>query len=229
MEKASAALPKTRLIRQRLSRMSSEQKNLFVSEGHVTAAQRWTLAGHKGCVVWFTGLSGSGKSTLSREVERELFERGLHAFLLDGDNLRRALNADLGFSPEDRAENIRRTAEVARLLAMSGQVTITAFISPYREDRENARAIAAASGCEFFEVFIDAPLAVCEQRDPKQLYRRARAGEIKQFTGVDAPYEAPAAPDVHVRTAEFSVGDCVAQVVAFLLPRVQAAAPAGQD
>lgn len=204
--------------------MSNEQKNLFVTEGHVTAAQRWTLGGHQGCVVWFTGLSGSGKSTLSREVERELFERGLHAFLLDGDNLRRALNADLGFSPEDRAENIRRTAEVARLLAMSGQVTITAFISPYRADRENARAIAAASGCEFFEVFIDAPLAVCEQRDPKQLYRRARAGEIKQFTGVDAPYEAPASPDVHVRTAESGVGACVAQIVEYLLPRVRLAA-----
>ncbi|MCE9611066.1 MAG: adenylyl-sulfate kinase [Chthoniobacter sp.] len=203
--------------------MSSEQKNLFVSEGHVTTTQRWALAGHQGCVVWFTGLSGSGKSTISREVERELFERGLHAFLLDGDNLRRALNADLGFSPEDRAENIRRTAEVARLLAMSGQVTITAFISPYREDREKARAIAAASGCEFFEVFIDAPLAVCEQRDPKQLYRRARAGEIQQFTGIDAPYEAPETPDVHVRTAEFEVRECVAQIVDFLLPRVQLA------
>ena len=203
--------------------MSSDQKNLFVSEDFVSPAQRWTRAGHKGCVVWFTGLSGSGKSTLSREVERELFARGFHAFLLDGDNLRRALNADLGFSPEDRTENIRRTAEVARLLAMSGQVTITAFISPYRQDRENARAIAAASGCEFFEVFIDAPLAVCEERDPKQLYRRARAGEIKQFTGVDAPYETPETPDVHVRTAEFGVAECVALIVDYLLPRLQIA------
>lgn len=217
-------MPKTRLIGQRLSRISSDQKNLFVSEGLVTAEQRWALAGHRGCVVWLTGLSGSGKSTLSREVERELFARGIHAFLLDGDNLRRALNADLGFSPADRTENIRRTAEVARLLAMSGQVAITAFISPYREDRAKARAIAAASGCDFFEVFIDAPLAVCEQRDPKQLYRRARAGEIKQFTGIDAPYEAPAAPDIHVRTAEGGIGDCVAQIVAYLLPRVRLAA-----
>lgn len=205
--------------------MSSDQKNLFVSEDFVSPAQRWTRAGHKGCVVWFTGLSGSGKSTLSREVERELFVRGFHAFLLDGDNLRRALNADLGFSPEDRTENIRRTAEVARLLAMSGQVTITAFISPYRQDRENARAIAAASGCEFFEVFIDAPLAVCEERDPKQLYRRARAGEIKQFTGVDAPYETPETPEIHVRTAEFGVGECVALIVDYLLPRLQIAGP----
>ena len=201
--------------------MSSDQKNLFVSEDPVTPPQRWARAGHKGCVAWFTGLSGSGKSTLSREVERELFARGFHAFLLDGDNLRRALNADLGFSPADRTENIRRTAEVARLLAMSGQVTITAFISPYRQDRENARAIAAASGCDFFEVFIDAPLAVCEQRDPKHLYRRARAGEIKQFTGVDAPYETPESPEIHVRTADFGVAECVALIVDFLLPRVR--------
>ncbi len=201
--------------------MSSDRKNLFVSEGLVTPPQRWQQAGQKGCVVWFTGLSGSGKSTLSREVERELFARGLRAFLLDGDNLRRALNADLGFSHADRTENIRRTAEVARLLAMAGEATITAFISPYREDREKARGIAAASGCDFYEVFIDAPLAVCESRDPKHLYARARAGEIAEFTGISAPYEAPERPDIHVRTAESGVPECVAQIVDFLLPRLR--------
>jgi len=209
--------------------MSNDPQHLLVSKTGVTAAERWVRAGHQGCVVWFTGLSGSGKSTLSREVERELFARGFHAFLLDGDHLRRALNADLGFSPEDRSENIRRTAEVARLLAMSGQVTITAFISPYRKDREKARTIATASGCDFFEVFIDAPLAVCEARDPKGLYRRARAGEIRQFTGVDAPYEAPETPEIHVRTAEAGITDCAAMILNYVLPRLRIAAPAPHD
>jgi adenylyl-sulfate kinase len=209
--------------------MSSDSNHPLVSESSVTPAQRWTRVGHKGCVVWFTGLSGSGKSTLAREVERELFARGCHAFLLDGDNLRRALNADLGFSPEDRSENIRRTAEVARLLALSGQVTITALISPYRQDRENARIIAAASGCDFFEAFIDAPLAVCEARDPKGLYRQARAGKIQQFTGVDAPYEAPERPEIHVRTAESGIAECVAMIMDYVLPRLQIAAPAPHD
>ncbi|MDR3403534.1 MAG: adenylyl-sulfate kinase [Chthoniobacter sp.] len=206
--------------------MNSDQKHPSIDESSITLTQRWTRAGHRGCVVWLTGLSGSGKSTLSREIERELFARDYHAFLLDGDNLRRALNADLGFSPEDRSENIRRTAEVARLLAMSGQVTITAFISPYRRDREKARAIATASCCDFLEVFVDAPLAICEARDPKGLYRRARAGEIKQFTGVDAPYEIPEKPEIHVRTAEFGVADCASMILDYVLPRLKVAAPA---
>jgi len=206
--------------------MNSDPLNLFLSGSGVTPEQRWARGGHKGCVVWFTGLPGAGKSTLSRAVERELFARGYQAFLLDGDDLRRALSADLGFSPEDRAENIRRTAEVARLLALTGQVTIAAFISPYRKDRANARAIAAASGCDFFEVFIDAPLAVCEARDPKGHYRRARAGELPQFTGVDAPYEAPETPEVHVRSSEASVADCAAQIVEYVQRRLRSAAPA---
>lgn len=164
-------------------------------------------------LIWFTGLSAAGKSTLSRAVERELFARGCQAFLLDGDDLRRRLSADLGLAPEDRAENIRRTAEVARLLALAGQVAIIACISPYRKDRAKARASATASGCDFFEVFIAAPLAVCEARDPKGHYRRARAGELPQFTGVDAPYEAPETPQIHVRTAEASVADCAATIL----------------
>jgi adenylyl-sulfate kinase len=164
-------------------------------------------------VVWFTGLPGSGKSTLSRAVEQDLSTRGLHTFLLDGDDLRRTLNADLGFSPEDRSENIRRTGEVARILALSGQVAIAALIAPYRRDRAKARAIVTSSGCEFIEIFVDAPLEVCEARDLKGHYRKARAGQLAQFTGVDAPYEAPETPEIHVRTAEFGVADCVAMVV----------------
>ena len=183
-------------------------------------AQRWARAGHAGCVLWFTGLPGSGKSTLSREVERELFRRGFRTFLLDGDDLRRTLNADLGYSPEDRAENIRRNAEVARLLAMSGQVAIAAFISPYRRDRASARAAVTASGCAFFEIFVDTPLSICEARDPKGLYCRARAGELREFTGIDAPYEVPDAPEIHVRTAEAGARECVALILDDLLPRL---------
>ena len=196
-------------------------KNPFVSEGGVSLIR----GSHQGCVLWFTGLSGSGKSTLSREVAHKLFSRGFGVILLDGDEVRRSLSPDLGFSPEDRAENIRRTAEVARMLAVSGQVTITALISPYRKDREKARAIATACGCVFIEVFIDAPIAVCEARDPKGLYRRARAGEIQQFTGVDAPYEVPEAPEIHVRTAEVGIGDCATMIVSFILQRYQIASP----
>ena len=202
--------------------------NATSSESSVSPALRWARAGHKGCIVWFTGLSGSGKSTLSREVARELFARGSQAFLLDGDDLRRRLCADLGISPEDRSENIRRTAEVARLLALSGQVTLVALISPYRKDRENARAIAVAGGGDFFEVFVDAPLAVCEARDPKGLYRRARSGELTQFTGVDAPYEPPARPEIHVRTAESSVAECAAIVLDYVHPRLRILAPTPQ-
>jgi adenylyl-sulfate kinase len=187
----------------------------------VTPGERWSRAGHRGCVVWFTGLPGSGKSTLSRAVERALFDRGLAAFLLDGDEMRRALSADLGYSPADRSENIRRIAEVARLLALSGQIAITALISPYRADRQKARAAATASGCLFLEVHVDAPLAVCEQRDPKGLYRRARAGQVTQMTGIDAPYESPETPEIHVRTAEQTVEDCVIRILESVLERLK--------
>jgi len=182
-----------------------------------------------GCVLWFTGLPGAGKSTLSREVERALLVRGERVFLLDGDHLRRGLNSDLGYSPADRAENLRRAAEVARLIAMSGQVAIAALISPYRVDRERARAIVTAGGCTFIEIFVDAPLAVCEQRDPKGLYRRARAGEVSQMTGIDAPYEAPEAPEIHVRTAEQSVADCVAMILDFVRARLDITASVPRD
>lgn len=195
--------------------------NIFWSIGQVTQTHRWARNGHKGCIVWFTGLSGSGKSTLSRAVERELFERDLHPFVLDGDNLRHGLNSNLGFSPEDRTENIRRAAEVGGLLASAGHVALIALIAPYRVDRMLARTLALQSGCQFMEVFVDASLAVCEQRDPKDLYRRARAGEIRGFTGIDAPYEAPENPDIRLPTGELGIDQCVALVTEKLLPLLQ--------
>lgn len=199
-------------------------KNIFWSDSQVTKEQRWTRNGHRGCVVWLTGLSGSGKSTLSRALERVLFARGMHVYVLDGDNLRHGLNSNLGFSPEDRAENIRRAAEVGGLLASAGNVVVIAFISPYRLDRQRAREIANAAGCDFVEVYVDAPLEVCEKRDPKNLYRRARAGEIREFTGIDAPYEAPENPDVRVHSGELAIEVSLKLILDVLLPRLEIAA-----
>jgi adenylyl-sulfate kinase len=195
--------------------------NIFWSEGHVTREQRWRRNGHKGCMVWLTGLPGSGKSTLSRVIERELFGRGLNAFALDGDNLRHGLNSNLGFSPSDRTENIRRAAEVGSLLATAGYIAIVALISPYRRDRLGAREIARVGAFEFVEVFVDAPLKICEQRDPKNLYRRARAGEIRGLTGIDAPYEPPENPEIHLHTDELSIEGCLEVILENLLPRLR--------
>ena len=190
-----------------------------VSE-YISPEMRELRQGHRGGVVWFTGLPASGKSTLAGALERALFEAGHQVFVLDGDDLRSGLNADLGFSPADRAENIRRTAEVAKLFAEAGIVAVTAFISPYASDRLRARRIIAQSGIDlpFIEVFVDAPLAVCEERDPKGLYAHARAGRIEQFTGVSAPYERPGEPEMTVRTAEHTVEECVSQLLACVLP-----------
>ena len=199
-----------------------KSQNIFWSEGEVTPAKRAIRNGHKGAVVWLTGLSGSGKSTISRALERELFNLGMHTYILDGDNIRHGLNANLGFSPEDRVENIRRVAEVAKLMADAGLITITAFISPYRHDRRRARQIALESGCEFVEVFVDAPLETCEQRDTKGLYKKARAGEIKDFTGISAPYESPEDPEVTVHTDRQSLEESVAAVIEFLRPQLKA-------
>ncbi len=187
------------------------------SHGEVDAAQRAARNGHRSTIVWLTGLSASGKSTIARALERELFERGMQVFVLEGDNLRHGLNRNLGFSPEDRSENIRRAAEVAKLLADAGLVVIAAFISPYRADRAAAREIARAGGHPFIEVFVNAPLEVCETRDPKHLYRKARAGQIKEFTGVSAPYEPPDAPELELRTDRQTPEECVAQAVKLLL------------
>jgi len=194
-------------------RISVKSTNITKVEQGVTGELRAKRNGHAGGVLWFTGLSGAGKSTLAVAVEQELFERGYQVYVLDGDNVRFGLNADLGFSPEDRAENIRRVGEVAALMSGAGFITITAFISPYRSDRDRARS---AAGEAFHEVYIDADLATCEQRDPKGLYKKARAGEIPEFTGISAPYEAPSEAELTVRSGQGSIEDGVAQVVAYI-------------
>jgi bifunctional enzyme CysN/CysC len=195
--------------------------NIFWSESEVTAERRAKRNQHRGAVIWLTGLSGAGKSTIARALEKELFQLSMHTYVLDGDNLRHGLNANLGFAPEDRAENIRRVSEVAKLMADAGTVVITSFISPYRNDRARARAIALQAGAEFVEIFVDAPLAVCEQRDPKGLYQKARAGELKGFTGIDAPYEPPEDPEITVRTDQQSPGESVDAILVELLPRLR--------
>jgi bifunctional enzyme CysN/CysC len=195
--------------------------NIFWSESEVTAERRAKRNQHRGAVVWLTGLSGAGKSTIARALEKELFQLSMHTYVLDGDNLRHGLNANLGFAPEDRAENIRRVSEVAKLMADAGTVVITSFISPYRNDRARARAIALQAGAEFVEIFVDAPLSVCEQRDPKGLYQKARSGELKGFTGIDAPYEPPKDPEIAVRTDQQSPAESVAQILTELVPRLR--------
>jgi len=185
--------------------------NVFWSAGKIKPEQREQRNGHPGCVIWLTGLSASGKSTIAVELERELFQRGIHTCMLDGDNVRHGLCSDLGFSPEARKENIRRIGEVAKLFADAGLICITAFISPYRSDRALARSIAP--GGKFYEVFVNAPLAVCEQRDPKGLYAKARGGQLKEFTGISAPYEAPENPELELPTDRLSVQECVMAIV----------------
>lgn len=183
--------------------------NVVWHQGAVARAERPGV----GATVWFTGLSGSGKSTVAAELERALVAAGRPAYLLDGDNLRHGLNADLGFSAADRSENIRRVGEVARLFADAGVVALVPVISPYRTDRDRARAIHEAAGVPFVEVFVDTPLEVCEARDPKGLYAKARAGEIKGFTGIDDPYEAPLRPDLRLTPDD---GDPAAQATRVL-------------
>lgn len=181
----------------------------------VTAEDREKLLNQKGCVIWFTGLSGSGKSTLATAVEQVLHQQQHHTYVLDGDNVRHGLNKNLGFSPEDREENIRRIGEVAKLFADAGTIVMTAFISPYHADRDQARELIAEG--RFVEVFVDCPLEVCEERDTKGLYKKARAGEIKEFTGISAPYEAPVDPEVTVNTAELSLEESAYIVVSSLV------------
>lgn len=192
----------------------TKSDNIFWSRGKVTPQQRAARHGHPGCVIWLTGLSSSGKSTIATELERELFNLGRSVYVLDGDNIRHGLGSDLGFSPKDRAENIRRVAEVAKLFADAGVICITAFISPYRADRDFARKIMPAG--RFIEVHVNAPIEVCERRDPKGLYAKARAKEIKEFTGISAPYEPPLHPEIELRTDQLSVSESVARVLEHL-------------
>jgi len=203
-------------------RTVAKSKNIFWTEEKITARERAVRTGHRGAVVWLTGLSGAGKSTIAQSIERDLFHRGMNTYVLDGDNIRHGLNSNLGFSPDDRVENIRRVSEVAKLMADAGTVVITAFISPYRMDRSRAREIALEGNAEFIEVFVDAPLEVCEARDPKNLYKKARAGQIREFTGIDAPYEAPEDPEIVVHTDQQSVDESVATILEQLLPRLRA-------
>ena len=179
----------------------------------VDRRERERLTGQRGLTVWFTGLSGSGKTTIAMAVERALYERGKLVRRLDGDVLRGGINRDLGFSPEDRAENIRRVGEIARLFADTGTVCLCSFISPYEVGREAVRALHHQAGIPFIEVFVDCPLSVAETRDPKGLYRKARAGQIQHFTGIDAPYETPRSPQLHLRTDIESLDDEVSRVV----------------
>ncbi|MEW6327826.1 MAG: adenylyl-sulfate kinase [Thermodesulfobacteriota bacterium] len=189
-------------------------ENLFWTNNLVSQEEREARLKQKGVTIWLTGLSASGKSTVARTLERKLFDLGYLTFVLDGDNIRQGLSSNLGFSPEDRSENIRRIAELANLFSMAGMINIAAFISPYRRERNLARKLAKNGN--FVEVYVNTPVEVCMQRDPKGLYQRALKGEIKNFTGIDAPYEAPEKPDVVIKTNIESVEECVNKILNYL-------------
>jgi adenylylsulfate kinase len=191
-----------------------KSKNITWSDSHVSREERKKALGHGAATVWFTGLSGSGKSTIALEAERELVRRGVSAYVLDGDNIRQGLNTNLGFSPEDRTENIRRIGEVAKLFNDAGVIVLTAFISPYRVDRDRVRDTLPDG--EFIEVLVDCPLDVCEERDVKGLYQKARDGKIPEFTGISAPYEPPTRPELVLKTAEQDLETCVETVLVCL-------------
>ncbi len=190
--------------------------NITWHEGHVGREERAALLRQRGATLWFTGLSGSGKSTIAFTLEHALVQSGHLAYVLDGDNIRHGLNKNLGFSAADREENIRRIGEVAKLFADCGVLTMTSFISPYRADRDQARQIHAAAGLPFIEVFVQTPVELCEQRDPKGLYKKARAGELKEFTGISAPSEEPLHAEIILNTAELSPTDAAGKVLGYL-------------
>jgi adenylylsulfate kinase len=190
-----------------------KDNNIVWHSYRVTKQDREKIKHQKACVLWFTGLSGSGKSTIANEVENELFKMGYHTYLLDGDNIRHGLNKDLGFDDKNRVENIRRISEVAKLFLDSGTITLSAFISPFIDDRQKARDII---GSDFIEVFIDTPFEECAKRDPKGLYKKALNGEIKNFTGLDSPYEKPLNPDVHIDTVILDIKSATSQIISYL-------------
>jgi adenylylsulfate kinase len=192
----------------------SKPTNITWHEASISKNDRRKKNGHGSCALWFTGLSGSGKSTIANAVSNELFKQGISEYVLDGDNIRHGLNKDLGFSDYDRTENIRRIGEVAKLFVDSGKVVTTAFISPFRSDRDQVRALFADG--EFIEVFVQCPIEECERRDPKQLYAKARRGEIKDFTGIDSPYEAPEQPEITLHSDQVTVEEAVKQVFDYL-------------
>jgi adenylylsulfate kinase len=199
----------------------AEQKatNVHWHEGDITRQHRADILGHRGATLWFTGLSGSGKSTVAVELEGILNEMGVLAYRLDGDNVRMGINKNLGFSAEDRTENIRRIGEVAKLFVDAGVIALSSFISPYAADRDQVRALHEAAGMDFIEVYVDCSLAAAESRDPKGLYKKARAGEIKNFTGIDDPYEAPAKPEIHLHSDQQTLAEEVEQILTVLRER----------
>jgi bifunctional enzyme CysN/CysC len=199
---------------------STQSPNVKWQRSELTRSARWESIGHAGATIWFTGLPGAGKSTIAGAVEERLVTAGRPAFLLDGDNLRHGLNGDLGFDEDARCENVRRTAHVARLFAEAGTVALVSLVSPYGCDREIASGLHAAQELHFIEVFVEAPLEICEERDPKGLYARARAGEITGMTGVDAPYQPPAQPDLVLRSSAESVEEAVERVLQTLAARL---------
>lgn len=194
----------------------SKATNITWHESQVERKVREQLLGQRGCTIWLTGLSSSGKSTTAYTIEHELIRRGYLAYVLDGDNIRFGLNKNLGFSEVDRAENIRRISEVAKLFADAGIITITSFISPYRADRDQARKLHEENGLSFIEIFMDTPIEVCEQRDPKGLYKKARKGELKGFTGIDDPYEPPLSPEMVVKSAEDTLQQITLDILDYL-------------
>ena len=194
-----------------------KNNNITWHHAVITRAHREKLNGHKGAALWFTGLSGAGKSTLAHAIEERLYYLGCRTFVFDGDNVRHGLCSDLGFSPEDRRENIRRIGEMVKLFVEGGIIAMTAFISPYRKDREWVRLLVGKEN--FVEIFCDCSLEICEKRDVKGLYAKARSGEIPEFTGISAPYEVPENPELHLKTDEMSLKDCVDIVVNYLLER----------
>ena len=191
--------------------------NVTWHDGEISREDRYQILRQKGATIWFTGLSGSGKSTIAVALEMALHSMGKLSYRLDGDNVRLGINKNLGFSEEDRKENIRRIGEIAKLFGDAGTISLSSFISPYKADRDEVRALHEAAGLPFVEVFVDCALSVAEERDPKGLYKKARAGEIKNFTGIDDPYEAPEAPEIHLRTDEMSLQEEVTIVIDYLM------------
>ena len=196
------------------SQISHEATDITWHASQVTRAHREKLLDQRGALLWLTGLSGSGKSTVAFRVEHALIERGCVAYVLDGDNVRHGLNSNLGFSANDRAENIRRIGEVGKLFVDAGLITLSSFVSPYRADRDQVRALLAED--QFFEIYVNTPLEICEQRDPKGLYKRARAGEIPNFTGISDPYEEPQAPELELKTDTVTIDEAARQVICLL-------------
>ena len=197
----------------------AEQKatNVTWQDGEISREDRFEILRQKGATIWFTGLSGSGKSTIAVALEQVLFNMRKLSYRLDGDNVRLGINKNLGFSEQDRTENIRRIGEIAKLFGDAGTIALSSFISPYKEDRDEVRALHEAADLEFVEVFVDCSLAVAESRDPKGLYRKARAGQIKNFTGIDDPYEAPAKPEIHLKTDEMTLEQEVSIIIDYLI------------